>query len=250
LQSTRDTEGRPVNANQRPFEWKHVLFLSVGIASIVLIVNMIVQQALIPPIAIFILLAVIGAFLLRVREKAGAIMLAIVAILFLATSLPFIIPAISVPESSVDFLTTSLTVLSLVAMIVASVAILRRRSGANAMRFSIVITVLGALAVAGTAVARLAYEGAEAQPGDIEMVLENIEFSPQTITAEGGEEISVFLENNDTVLHTFTIEELDVDVDVPGNGSARVTFDAAPGRYEFICEPHEPDMDGTLRVGS
>jgi plastocyanin len=37
---------------------------------------------------------------------------------------------------------------------------------------------------------------------------------------------------------------------VPGNGSARVTFDAAPGRYEFICEPHEPDMDGTLRVGS
>jgi plastocyanin len=248
LQSTRNAEDRPLAAN--PFEWKHVLLLSVGIASIVLIVFMIVQQAFIPPIAIFVVLALIGAFLLRVRARAGAIMLAIVSVLFLVLNLPFILPALAVPESSVDFLTTTLTLLSLIAMVVSSVALIRRRRGGrNAMRFSIVITVLGALAVAGTAVARLAYEGAEAQPGDIEMVLENIEFSPQTITAEGGEEISVFVENRDTVLHTFTIEELDVDIDVPGNGSARVTFDAAPGRYEFICEPHQPDMDGALRVG-
>jgi plastocyanin len=250
LQSTRNTKDRPINANQGPFEWKHVLVLSVAIACIVLIVVMIVQQTFIPPIAIFVVLALIGAFLVRTRERAGAIMLAIVSVLFLVLNLPFILPSLSVHESSVDFLATTLTLLSLIAMIVSSVAILRRRSGANAMRFSIVITVLGVLAVAGTAVARLAYEEAEAQPGDIEMVLENIEFSPQTITAEEGVEISVFLENKDTVLHTFTIEELDVDVDVPGNGSARVTFDAEPGRYEFICEPHQPDMDGTLRVGS
>jgi plastocyanin len=248
LQSTRDTEGKPIVPAREPYEWKHVALVSVGIAVIVLSVNMIVQQAFIPPVAIFILLAMIGAGVLQVRAEAGAIMLAIVSVLFFILSLPFIVPALAVPESSVDFMTTCLTVLSLMGIEVSSVAMIRRRSGAGAMRFSVILTVLGVLAIAGTAVARLSYEGAQAEPGDIEVVLQNIEFYPGTISAGENDEISVFLENKDTVLHTFTIEELDVDVDVPGNGSARVTFDAAPGRYEFICRPHQPDMDGTLRV--
>ena len=248
MQSTHDTEGKPFVPSRGPYEWKHVALVSVGIAVIVLSVSMIVQQAFIPPIAIFILLALIGAGVLRVRARAGAIMLAIVSVLFFVLSLPFFVPALAVPESSVDFMTTSLTVLSLVGIVVSSVAMIRQSSGAGAMRFSMVVTVLGVLAIAGTAVARLAYEGAEAQPGDIEVALQNFEFSPATISAGGSDQISVYLENKDTVLHTFTIEELDVDVDVPGNGSARVTFDATPGRYEIICQPHQPDMDGTLRV--
>jgi plastocyanin len=219
----------------------------VAIATIVLVVLMIVQQAFIPPIAIFIVLAGIGVVLLNVRERAGAIMLAIVSVLFLILNTPFIVPALAVPASSVDFLTTCLTLLSLVGMVVSSVAILRRSAGGGAIRFSVVITVLGLLAIAGTAWARLAYEGAEARPGDIEMVLQDIEFNPASISGDGGE-MSVYLDNKDTVLHTFTIEELDVDVDIPGNASARVTFEAPPGRYEIECRPHQPDMDGTLNV--
>jgi plastocyanin len=27
-----------------------------------------------------------------------------------------------------------------------------------------------------------------------------------------------------------------------------VTFEAPEGSYEFVCEPHSPDMKGTLEV--
>ncbi|MGH2786390.1 MAG: cupredoxin domain-containing protein [Actinomycetota bacterium] len=197
----------------------------------------------------YLVLALIGITLLRARERAGAIMLAIVSVLFLALNLPFIIPSLSVPESSVDFLTTALTVVGLVAAIASSIALLRHADRGPARRLAAAVGTLCLLAVAVSIVARLAYEGAEASPGDIRMVLQDIEFKPQRISGGAGE-ISVFLENKDTVLHTFTIEELDVDVDVPGNGSARVTFEAEAGMFEFICLPHEQDMDGSLRVDS
>jgi plastocyanin len=248
LQSTRGNEQPPPPVARGPFEWKHVLLLSVAISVIVFIALMVIQQTLIPPIVIFIVLALIGAFLLRARERAGAIMLAIVSILFFLLDLPFTLPALAVPESSVDFLASSLTTLSLIAMAVSSVAIIRGRSEGNAVRFSVIITVLGALAVIASVAARITYEGAELQPGDIEVALEDVEFLPQRISASGGEEVSVYLDNRDTVFHTFTIEELDVDVEIPGNGSARVTFEASPGTYEVTCRPHEPDMTGTLDV--
>jgi plastocyanin len=229
--------------------WKRLLVLSTIGVAVVLVVFMVVQGALIPPIAVFIVLALVGILLLRARERAGAIMLAIVCALFLALNLPFMIPSLSVPASSVDFLSTTLTVVGLVAALASSIALLRYADPRTARRLAALIGTLCLLAVAVSIVARLTYEGADASPGDIRMVLQDIEFKPQRIS--GGEgEISVFLENKDTVLHTFTIEELDVDVDVPGNGSTRVTFEVEAGMFEFICLPHEPDMSGSLRVDS
>lgn len=54
--------------------------------------------------------------------------------------------------------------------------------------------------------------------------------------------------NKDGTLHTFTIDELDVDLASPGGTSARVTFEAEPGTYRFYCVPHEADMNGKLTV--
>jgi hypothetical protein len=236
--------------------WRPVLEGAAAATGLVLIVVMIVQGQLIPPILAFVVLAAAGVGLLRVRERAGVIMLAVISVLFLALNFPFIVPSLSVPESSVDFLASALTVLGLVAMVVSSIALVRRRRG-GAMGFVGAISALALVAVAVATVAKVAYDAAEARPGDIKMVLQDIEFRPSTIslpTSRGptppnaSHEVSVFLDNKDTVLHTFTIEELDVDVNVPGNGSARVTFDAEPGEYEFFCVPHKPDMQGTLEV--
>ena len=45
-----------------------------------------------------------------------------------------------------------------------------------------------------------------------------------------------------------SIHNLDVDLDIPASKSARITFDAEPGTYEFFCQPHKEDMKGTLTV--
>jgi plastocyanin len=59
----------------------------------------------------------------------------------------------------------------------------------------------------------------------------------------------VFVENQDNVLHTLTIDELGVDLQIPAKSEGRVTFDAKPGTYEFVCIPHEGmGMTGTLEV--
>jgi len=62
--------------------------------------------------------------------------------------------------------------------------------------------------------------------------------------------VAVFVDNQDTTLHTFTVEEFGVDLEIPAGESARITFDAEPGTYEFFCRPHQPDMSGTLEVSS
>ena len=55
--------------------------------------------------------------------------------------------------------------------------------------------------------------------------------------------------NLDGTRHTFTIDELGVDLSVPPNSEGRVTFTAEPGTYRFYCRPHEVDMEGSLVVG-
>ena len=49
--------------------------------------------------------------------------------------------------------------------------------------------------------------------------------------------------------HTFTIEDLDIEVNLPGNADQRVDITAAPGEYEFMCKvPGHDDMKGTLTI--
>jgi plastocyanin len=47
--------------------------------------------------------------------------------------------------------------------------------------------------------------------------------------------VTVSLTNHDLFWHTFTIESLGVNVDVPVGGTRSVTFTAAPGTYTFTC---------------
>jgi plastocyanin len=59
----------------------------------------------------------------------------------------------------------------------------------------------------------------------------------------------VFVDNKDNVLHTLTIDELGVDLKIPAKANAKITFNAQPGTYQFVCVPHKGmGMTGTLRV--
>lgn len=84
----------------------------------------------------------------------------------------------------------------------------------------------------------------------IGLVADNVAFDQTDLSASAGS-ITVSLENRDLFWHTFTIEELGVDLRVPVSAEMTVTFDAAPGEYTFICDiPGHPEagMEGTLLV--
>ncbi len=74
-------------------------------------------------------------------------------------------------------------------------------------------------------------------------------FEPAEFTFDAGELVSLTL-ISESQFHTFTVEELGVDVSVNGGETVIVsfTFDE-PGTYELICIPHQAlGMKGTVTI--
>jgi plastocyanin len=117
--------------------------------------------------------------------------------------------------------------------------------------FVFLVVVLVAIGGFGTA-ALVRGAGADRgpQPGDIALETSDMAFSDESLEASTGT-VAVHLDNRDLFWHTFTIDELDVDLWAPSRGARRVEFDAPPGRYEFVCAipGHEQaGMKGVLVV--
>lgn len=107
------------------------------------------------------------------------------------------------------------------------------------------VAVLGAVAVAGP-------RAPTAAPGSQLLALRaaRTAYSTTTLTARPGE-VTVSLANRDLFWHTFTIERLGVNVDVPVGGTRSVSFTANPGTYTFLCTipgHAAAGMRGTLTV--
>ena len=229
--------------------WRRLL-TTTTIAAIVGLVVLFVLAGIIPPLVIFAVLLLVGVVLLRTKTKVAAILLLVVHLAMFATSLPFTIPSLSVPASAFDFgLTLFLAVLNLVG-IGSAAAVLARRgdepSGAARTVGAVALIVI-LLGIAWAAYSSVTYDNAVAQEGDIRFVTEDTDYSDTSIDADEGT-VSVFVNNKDATTHTFTIDELDVDLEVPGGKAARITFEAEQGSYEFICVPHEAEMAGNLSV--
>jgi len=186
----------------------------------------------------------------RNGPRAGAAVLGIVSLLHLATSGPFLAEGLVHPESFWDFWLGWALVLAAVLCILAAVPLWRQTDdGPGRPRFVSLVFggLLVALGVAG-GVATAAYESDTAQSGDIAVAARNVKFEPTNLSAEG-ENMAVFVENKDPVRHTFSIDELEVDLELPGNKAARIEFTADPGTYEFYCAvPGHDGMTGELVV--
>ena len=74
-------------------------------------------------------------------------------------------------------------------------------------------------------------------------------FDPAGLTFDAGETVEFTLVG-ESQFHTFTVEELGIDVNV--NGGETVSFDYTfdePGTYTLICIPHQAlGMVGTITV--
>jgi plastocyanin len=237
----------PVAAKAGPSSWHKLAsrsaFAIAGIFVLLMVAYMTFIPFFIPFIVIF---GSVGWWVSR-GGRASAIVLGVLSILFLAINAPFLISTLMVPASLIDFVSNSWLLLAGVAAIVAGFAAARSAVSEGGSGFQRVVLGLGALALIVSIVAMLTYDEASQQDGDVELTATDVEFDPESLEADSGT-IAVFVTNNDPTLHTFTIDELDVDLDIPANTTARIEFDADAGEYTFYCVPHESDMEGTLEV--
>jgi plastocyanin len=72
------------------------------------------------------------------------------------------------------------------------------------------------------------------RPGDLVISAASVKFSTGVLHARSGR-VTVYMTNNDLFWHTFTSDDLRVNLSVPVKGHRSVTFSAPPGVYEFHC---------------
>ncbi|MGH2811093.1 MAG: cupredoxin domain-containing protein, partial [Actinomycetota bacterium] len=90
---------------------------------------------------------------------------------------------------------------------------------------------------------------------DETVVASDFSFEPQQVEAETGSTIVV--RNDDPFFHTFTIDDLGIDVQLTPGDEILVEIPDEPGTHVFYCTPHtgepenpsEDDMAGELRIG-
>jgi nitrite reductase (NO-forming) len=98
-------------------------------------------------------------------------------------------------------------------------------------------------------------DGGAAEDGGgagLEVKATDFAFTPTTLDVEPGAEVEVSFVNGGNVAHTFTAEELDVDVEADSGQTETVTFTAPDedASIEFVCRFHSGQMTGTIAVGA
>lgn len=188
----------------------------------------------IPPVAVIgAVFAVLAMFLQGERRRLGLVAAGLAA-LAVGGNLPGIIDDLANPSTAPAFLLTLVAVSSVVVVIVSGVSAFR--GGSTDPAKALYYGWAGVVAV-GVVVAMSAASGVEsASPlaGDVEVVARAVEFDTDRIVVPAGES-GFWLDNQDGVRHTFTIEGTGYEIDAPGLSSQRAEFDLAPGRYEVIC---------------
>jgi plastocyanin len=225
--------------------------VSAALAQIVLnVALMVINGEVVPPLVVMSVLLAIGVLMSANSSRAGAGVLGIVSLLHLATSGPFLAEGLVHPESFWDFWLGWVIVSAAVLCAVAAVLVWRQKANGSGRARSAALVVGGlvlALGIVG-GVATAAYESDTAQRDDIAVTARNVRFEPASLSAGAGE-TAVFVENKDSFRHTFSIDELDVDLEVPGGKATRVEFTADPDTYEFYCAVRgHDDMKGELVI--
>lgn len=226
--------------------------ITIGVVGLVLSAAIVMVLLIegIEPFSLVSSLLFVGALILVTRGvKWAAIALLVLCVLWTAASFPFIMPGLFTPASGLDFVAAGLQLVSTVVIFIGALGIARSRTAGGAPRKVLAgAAAVMVVVVAVGVVSRLGFDDAEAESGDATLVAEEIDFAPADIEVASGD--AVFVDNKDMSLHTFAVDDLDLDEPVPGGTGTRVVIDAEPGEYEYYCSlpGHEEDMKGTLTV--
>lgn len=226
-------------------EWRRLLIWTTGVVAFVDLAFMALAQAVIPPLAIGVVLTAIGIALHRRYARAAVIVLGLTSVLLLAGGAQFAVGHLAHPASGIDFVHAVVGVFGRVVAIGVSVAALRRMSATGVRRVGAVSVVglAASLLVAGIATA--AATGEEAEPGDVVTAITEHDFDDAEVASDD----TLFIDNQTPFRHTYTVEGTSLDVDLPAGQGVRAPMDLPSGSYDVICAvPGHEAMTGTLTV--
>ena len=77
-------------------------------------------------------------------------------------------------------------------------------------------------------------------------------FEPTTIILDAETEATITFTNNGSVAHSFSVPDLDIEIEAEGAEAGSTTFvtPSDPGAYEFLCKFHPEEMRGSLSIGT
>jgi plastocyanin len=190
-------------------------------------------------LAIAALLLIAAGLAQRKRALPGLVLLALLFTDVAAFMLPAAVSNLVAREALGGIaLPASLAAMSLAGLIAAVAAVVATRRGRSVSRGPVVVAA-AAVVVLATALAAVTVAKpprAAVVQGSQRLTLQaaRTAFSATSLAARPGR-VTVSLANHDLFWHTFTIERLGVNLDVPVGGTRTVTFTAAAGTYKFIC---------------
>jgi plastocyanin len=235
----------------------------VGNVLVNTVLQALILQMLIPPLAIIMALTLVVAGVCATRWRWAPHLAVVWSVLANVPGLEPVSYDLTQPSETGTFIATLLSLALLLVTVVAGVAAIvygdRQVAEGRTPRWltgflvGMATFVLGAGLVAAIpspdGTAGLSSAELAALPG---LATRNFKFEQPTLTARVGETTMLRLDNADTVIHHFDIDAFDVHVPMPSGESALALFKpTAPGTYTFYCgvPGHtEAGMVGTLVV--
>ena len=203
---------------------------------------------LIPPVLVIgVVFGVLAVFLTGERRRLGLIAATLAAVTIVGNA-PFIIEDLAHPNGGWVFALTLLSVLAGAAVIIGGLGVFFGWSPKPI--FAIAVT-FGAILAMGTVVSLVSAASEDsvvAAAADVAVTAQGVQFGPTEIvlTADSS---GVWIDNKDGVRHTFTIDDLAIDLELPGNTARRVDIEAPSGEYAVVCEvPGHENMLATLTI--
>jgi plastocyanin len=226
--------------------WHKSLWIAIVGALVSLIVPMVLALTFEPFLAILGVPFVLAACTAR-WPRVFAVVVGLVCALQLVGAFPTLADTLQHPESIRDLLPLLLFGLSAVIGAIAAIPAFRGTTKDQPPRVILAgcVAVFGVgSVVSGIAAARL--PDASLQPGDTAITARDTKFSEESITLDATAS-ALFVKNDDATRHTFTVDELGIDEELPAKRATRFTIEGEPGTYRYHCRPH-PDMTGELTL--
>jgi plastocyanin len=88
-------------------------------------------------------------------------------------------------------------------------------------------------------------DGSSAEALTVDVTATDFAFDPTEISVQPGQAVTIALANSGEADHTFTIDELDFEIEAGGGESVEGTFTAPTDSVRFYCRFHD-EMTGTI----
>ncbi|MDQ3939887.1 MAG: cupredoxin domain-containing protein [Actinomycetota bacterium] len=203
----------------------------------------------VPFFAITAVIALIGAFLVSRFGTWGKVV-GIIAGVLVALALFWTFFGLFTPASFFDFVPGILVIPGVLTAIISAVAAIRanRRgdltptaTGGERRALRLIPTIMLVLAVLSGVLTFAGKSTASADDAAATVTLSDFEFNEDAYQFDAGSEVLV--RNDDPFLHTFTIDELDINIALTPGSEELVEIPAQAGEFILYCQPHTSDPD-------